>query len=127
MSQSRPPLNHHESSERSEYGGRGDLSIPDGDETIPPLLAEVTLFVVPGKLDLREVYERIDALGGERVLDPDEATLVVTGLRGVPRLQRALGANLVSTTAERCRALLSVAERSEAARLLPSAQYSCRE
>lgn len=98
MSQPRPPLPHHESSERSELGERNELSFPDAndDSALCPLLAEVTVFVVPGKLDLREVYERIDTLGGERVLDPAEATLVVTGLRGVPRLQRALGRNLVS-------------------------------
>lgn len=90
---SRPPFKHHESSERSEVGEREDAFADSG---VPPLLAEVTVFVVPGKLDLGEVYERIDSLGGERVLDPNEAGIVVTGLRGVPRLQRVLGANLVS-------------------------------
>lgn len=95
---SRPPFKHHESSERSE---RALESEADEAGALPPLLAEVTLFVVPGKLDLREVYERIDALGGERVLEPDDARIVVTGLRGVPRLERALGPNLVSRRAGR--------------------------
>lgn len=93
---SRPPFKHHESSERSE---RALESEADEAGALPPLLAEVRLFVVPGKLDLREVYERIDALGGERVLEPDDARVVVTGLRGVPRLERALGPNLVSRRA----------------------------
>lgn len=93
---SRPPFKHHESSERSERDSDPFAEDTDTGNGVPPLLAEVTVFVVPGKLDLGEVYERIDSLGGERVLDPDDAGVIVTGLRGVPRLQRVLGANLVS-------------------------------
>lgn len=96
MSQTRPHFSHHESSER------GESLLQDEDELgLLPLLAEVTVFVVPGKLDLAKVYGQIDALGGERVLDPNNASLIVTGLRGAPRLERVLGPGLVSACSRR--------------------------
>lgn len=96
----RPPLPHHESSERNEHDERFAGIDGDAEGDLPPLLAEVRIFVVPGKLDLREVYEKVDALGAERVIEPDAARVVVTGLRGAPRLERALGRDLVSTASE---------------------------
>lgn len=87
----RPPLPSRESSSFS-----GHPPAPNNRPELVPLLAEISIYVVPAKLDVGEVIEQIDALGGERSNRPEDARLVVTALRGRPRLARVLGDAVVS-------------------------------
>ncbi|GMK55276.1 hypothetical protein CspeluHIS016_0203320 [Cutaneotrichosporon spelunceum] len=80
----RPPLPQRTASSSSGH------RTPDG-LVLPPLLAEITVFVVPAKVDMAQAVSQIEALGGERVLRPEDARIVVTALRGRPRLERVLG------------------------------------
>ncbi|KLT45462.1 Nucleotidyltransferase [Cutaneotrichosporon oleaginosum] len=81
----RPPLTHHATS--SSSGRQPSFEGPP----LVPLLAEIPVFVVPAKLDMIEVVSQIEALGGVRALRPEEAVMVITALRGRPRLARVLG------------------------------------
>ena len=67
------------------------------DDKLHPIFAQLTFHVLPGKLDgeLDRIYSTIDELGG-RCVSLEEARLVVTALRGRPRLEKALGKDMVS-------------------------------
>ncbi len=84
----RPPLPHRATSSSS---GRLTPERP----VLVPLLAEISVFVVPAKLDMGTLVAQIEAMGGERALRPEDATLVITALRGRPRLARVLGEAVV--------------------------------
>ena len=57
-----------------------------------PLFAELSFFILPPKLDedMGRIYSIIDELGGTSV-SIEEARVVVTALKGRPRLIKALG------------------------------------
>lgn len=61
-----------------------------------PLLARLTFHVIPGKLEdeLGNIYEIIDDLGGKCVRWQD-ARLILTALKGRPRIARAIGGEAV--------------------------------
>jgi hypothetical protein len=56
----------------------------------------LTFYLVPAKLDIQLVDAQIAALGGERVGRMQDARVVVTALRGRPRIERVLGVGAVS-------------------------------
>ncbi|BEJ16312.1 hypothetical protein CspHIS471_0509170 [Cutaneotrichosporon sp. HIS471] len=85
----RPPLLHRATSSSSGH------HTPEGP-ALPPLLAEISVFVVPAKMDMVQAVSQIEALGGERALRPEDARVIITALRGRPRLERVLG-NAVDT------------------------------
>lgn len=91
MSLHRPPLPTRASSSSSGLETPGESGYG-----LTPLLAEISVFVVPAKLDVGAVIAQIDALGGERVSQPKDARIIVTALRGRPRLARVLDGALVS-------------------------------
>lgn len=111
MFTSRPALARHASSHASaasltsnDDGDREDTHpspYPDVDADIDdgalvPVLAELTFYVVPAKLDLASTRARIEELGGRVVGNKAEARIVVTALKGRPRLERVLGSGVVS-------------------------------
>ncbi|OCF32950.1 DNA polymerase mu subunit [Kwoniella heveanensis BCC8398] len=65
---------------------------PNPEKRLYPLFANMTFYVVPAKLeaDLQTMYDCIDELGG-RCTRIEEAGLVVSAVRGRPRLIRSLG------------------------------------
>ncbi|WVQ99513.1 hypothetical protein IAU59_006649 [Kwoniella sp. CBS 9459] len=65
---------------------------PHPESALYPLFANMTFYVVPAKLeaDLQTIYTSIDELGG-RCTRIEEAGLVVSAIRGKPRLVRSLG------------------------------------
>lgn len=64
-----------------------------------PLFAELTFHIVPAKLDgeLGKVYAWVEELGG-RCVAVEEATFVITALRGRARIERAIGKRFVCGT-----------------------------
>lgn len=84
----RPPLPHRATSSSGHQ-------TPEGP-ALSPLLAEISVFVVPAKVDMAAAVSQIEALGGDRALRPEDARMVVTALRGRPRLARVLGDAVVS-------------------------------
>jgi DNA polymerase mu len=61
---------------------------------LPQLLAQLTLYLVPAKLDVGALDAQITELGGTVVGRASDARIIITALRGRPRLERALGTNV---------------------------------
>lgn len=92
------PHHPHPTRRVSSSGSRRQLSPSpvEGETDLPPLFSQLTFYVVPAKLDVAAVIDQIVALGGERVGKLSDARVIVTALRGRPRLERALGPGAVS-------------------------------
>ena len=61
-----------------------------------PLFVQLSFHILPGKLDeeVGRLYEVVEELGGKSA-NLEDATYVVTSLRGRPRLLRALGSEWI--------------------------------
>lgn len=83
----RPPLPSHASS---------SSEVPTPRSSLPPLLAEIEIFLIPAKIDIGAVVGQIESLGGTLVSDPEDARIILTALKGRPRIAHVVGDELVS-------------------------------
>ncbi|BEI93291.1 uncharacterized protein CcaverHIS019_0509190 [Cutaneotrichosporon cavernicola] len=110
----RPPLLHRATSSSSGH------HTPEGlGPALPPLLAEISVFVVPAKMDMAQAVSQIEALGGERSLRPEDAQVIITALRGRPRLERVLGNAVDTVPILRAEFLTDAYSRAQAAGDMP--------
>ncbi|BEJ01068.1 hypothetical protein CcaverHIS631_0509250 [Cutaneotrichosporon cavernicola] len=114
LGQSMPPLLHRATSSSSGH------HTPEGlGPALPPLLAEISVFVVPAKMDMAQAVSQIEALGGERSLRPEDAQVIITALRGRPRLERVLGNAVDTVPILRAEFLTDAYSRAQAAGDMP--------
>lgn len=93
----RPPPVPHPTIHSSENGSKHDTF--QQDAPLYPLLSRIRIHILPTKLDgqLPTMYAYVEQLGG--IISPvDDAELIITALRGRPRLIKVLGsAALIDT------------------------------